>query len=295
MWWGVIILDRFINIGHRGKPFASSDPSLNTHLPTDDSAWDRGQMLVAAPLSLSASQTIRVSPFARTCQAAHLLGKVLHHIDDKQLPVAYRFEEALQLNRTMRALADVLPDELPNCENGTPPNEDTDPTIRPSLCVSMAMCYSGLLTLYDGYSCTDRAVSVDQDIGEEQLRMQKESIDGLSEISGRAVNLTRKIRRIMEEKGVGMLSPMVVDCVYQAAANCKENPLNSSYCFTTHTDSWGVDAWYVRETSDPACGERLQELKELLALLDRRWKVAGQYLFNLGEFWDRVDDLIPIP
>jgi len=39
-----------------------------------------------------------------------------------------------------------------------------------------------------------------------------------------------------------------------------------------------TDAWYVRETSDPTCGERLLELKELLVLLDRRWKVAGEYL-----------------
>lgn len=40
----------------------------------------------------------------------------------------------------------------------------------------------------------------------------------------------------------------------------------------------------MRESSDPACGERLAELKEVLRLLDRRWRVAGQYLFFVDDF-----------
>jgi hypothetical protein len=31
------------------------------------------------------------------------------------------------------------------------------------------------------------------------------------------------------------------------------------------------------------------ELKELLNILDRRWKVAGKYLLVLGEYWNRQD------
>ena len=33
----------------------------------------------------------------------------------------------------------------------------------------------------------------------------------------------------------------------------------------------------MRESSDPGCTERLAELKDLLSVLDRRWKVAGLY------------------
>ena len=54
--------------------------------------------------------------------------------------------------------------------------------------------------------------------------MQKESIDGLSEISGRIVNLARKMKRVIESQGTDVLSPMVVDCIYQAAANCALTP-----------------------------------------------------------------------
>ena len=170
-------------------------------------------MLAAAPMSLSTSQAVRVAPFARSCQAAHLLGKVLHHIDDGQLRSSgdYMYDEALQLHRTMCALADVLRDEA---------SED-DPILRPSLCTSMAMCYSGLLTLYDAYSCTER---VHEHQCETQLVMQKESIEGLSEFSGRVVQLAQRIRGVIDSDGIGRLNPMVIDCVYQAAANCMSNP-----------------------------------------------------------------------
>ena len=108
LWWGILVLDRFVHLGSRGKPFATTDPGLDVHLPTDDGSWDRGEMLVAAPLSLSASPTVGVSPFARVCQSAHLLGKVMRHIDDKSMSLEYRMTEALQLHRTMSAFADVL-------------------------------------------------------------------------------------------------------------------------------------------------------------------------------------------
>lgn len=253
VWWGVIILDRFVSIGHRGKPFASADPSLDIHLPTDDSHWDRGQMLVAAPLALSASPTTRAAPFARTCQASHLLGKVIRHLNDKNLPLDYKFDEALQLNRTIRALAGLLPNEA----------EEDDPNVRPTLCTSMAICYSALLILFDNYSCTERSVPNGP---ETQLVLQKECIEGLAEISGTALNLARRIRSFIDRAGLARLSPLTIDCIYQAAANY---------------------AWYVRESSDATCGERLAELKELLSLCDRRWRVAGQYLLSVYDFWER--------
>ena len=215
VWWGVVILDRFINLGHRGKPFATNDPSLETHLPTDDESWDRGQMLVAAPLSLSASQTIRAAPFARTAQSAHLMGKTLRHIDDKDIPCEYRFQDALQLSRTMRALTDVMLSEHQPSEQQQNGNNAGDR--KPALCTSLAICYSSLLTLYDAYSCTEKLM---ENAGEDQLVFQQESIDGLSEYSSRVFDLARRVREIIERDGTAGLSPMIVDSIYQGAANC---------------------------------------------------------------------------
>jgi len=245
VWWGVVILDRFLNIGHRGKPFATADPSLDTHLPTDDASWDRGQMHVAAPLALSASQTIRAAPFARTCQAAHLLGKVIRHLNDKNLPMDYRFEEALQLERTVRALANLLPEESES--------EEDDSALKPTLCTSMAICYSALLILYDLYSCTEQAPP---NASEAHLQMQKTSIEGLGDISATVMLLARRVRDFIVKNGLGRVSPLVIDCFYQAAANY---------------------AWYMRESSDPTCGERVAELKDLLTECDKRWRVGGEY------------------
>ncbi len=209
LWWGILILDRFVHIGNRGKPFATTEPSVETHLPTDDAAWDQGQMLAAAPLSLSASPSVFASPFARTCQAAHLLGKVLRHIDDKTIPMEYRFDEAMQLHRTMCSFADAI-------LYGEPPDES--PPSCAALFTSLAMTYSGLLTLYDAYSCTE---SARESGGEPQLLMQKQSIDGLKEVSNRTIDLSRQIRRIIEDGKLDKISPMIIDCIYQAAASCK--------------------------------------------------------------------------
>lgn len=47
------------------------------------------------------------------------------------------------------------------------------------------------------------------------------------------------------------------------------------------------DAWYAKETSQPIYAEKLAELKEVLVLLDQRWRVSGQYLFLINDFTSR--------
>ncbi|KAK5113949.1 hypothetical protein LTR62_003072 [Meristemomyces frigidus] len=253
VWWAVVLLDRFVNIGSRGKPFASADPSLDTHLPTDDSSWDQGLMLVAAPLALSASPTTRASAYARQCQAAHLLGKILHHISDTTLPLDYRFEEAIQLNKTTRALALLLP-------NSTGDDESSQ---FPAFYSSIAISYSALLTLYDAYSCTSHAIPNGP---ETQLQMQNLAIEGMREFSNLVRGLAGHVKTLIEREGLEQLPVFVIEAFYQAAANY---------------------AWYVRESSDPECGVRLGELKEVLGLCDRRWRVAGRYHGFVCEVWER--------
>lgn len=210
VWWAVIILDRFINLGHRDKPFASSDPSLDAHLPSDDDHWDRGQMLVAAPLALSANKTVKAAGFARLCQAGHLLGKIIRNINDRNVPSDYKFNEAQQVYRAATAFGQILQEEV---------EAATDPTVRAPLCTSIAMLDSGLLTLYDMYSCYEHHGLPDG--GEAQLEMQKLAIDGLRESALQVVKLARVVREEIQTSGFGLLSPLFIDSVYQAAANCK--------------------------------------------------------------------------
>ena len=67
--------------------------------------------------------------------------------------------------------------------------------------------------------------------------------------------------------------------------------VDSGYCVANREP----DAWYMRETSDPGCGERLAELKDLLSVLDRRWKAAGQYYLIFALVNSRVHADAPCP
>ena len=96
--------------------------------------------------------------------------------------------------------------------------------------------------------------------------MQGESLEGLSEISATVMSLAHRVRNFLDKGYLQLLSPLVIDSLYQAAANY---------------------AWYVRESSDPACGEQLVELKDLLTRCNEKWRVSGQYLIVVYDFWSR--------
>src|SRR5947209_3532664 len=54
-------------------------------------------MTTSEPLYVSSPTTVRTSPFARTCQATHLLGRLIRHLNDQNVEPAFRFSEAGQL------------------------------------------------------------------------------------------------------------------------------------------------------------------------------------------------------
>ena len=242
VWWAVVVLDRFVNIGNPHHPFASEDPSLETCLPTDDESWDKGEMTANELLLVSSSPSIRAAPFARTCQAAHLLGKVLHHINDTDMELNFRFEQANQLNRTVRALANLLPDEA----------FEEDTTNRPTLCIALAICYTALLVLYDAYSCTEASIPKKTVAA---IEIQESAISGLREISSEVLRFSRRLRSFLDVNSLAKMSPLIADCLYQAAANY---------------------VWYVRESGDQDCLAKLQEVKSILVMIEPQWKVAGK-------------------
>ncbi|KAI9810599.1 MAG: hypothetical protein M1827_006161 [Pycnora praestabilis] len=111
VWWAVLILDRYVNLGFIGRPLATEDPSRDDYLPVDENKWDEGDMAVNEFLVVSSATSLKASSFARTCQATNLLGRIIRHINDRTLDLPFRFEEALQLNRTVQALSALLASE----------------------------------------------------------------------------------------------------------------------------------------------------------------------------------------
>jgi hypothetical protein len=128
-------------LGSKGHPLATEDPLRTDVLPTDDTMWDQGEMTASEPLYVSSPTTVRASPFARTCQATHLLGRLIRHLNDRNVEPAFRFSEAGQLHRTFAALASLLPDEFQ--------------ALPDQLSTATALVYGGMLHLYDPYACTE--------------------------------------------------------------------------------------------------------------------------------------------
>ena len=123
-----------------GHPLATEDPQRTDVLPVDDSLWDRGEMTTSEPIYVSSPTSVRASPFARTCQATHLLGRLIRHLNDPNVEPVFRFSEAGQLHRTFAALASLLPDEFQASPD--------------QLSSAIALVYGGMLHLYDPYCCT---------------------------------------------------------------------------------------------------------------------------------------------
>ncbi|KIM97046.1 hypothetical protein OIDMADRAFT_44475 [Oidiodendron maius Zn] len=101
VWWAIIILDRFVSIGCPGRPFSTADPGLDDLLPADDAAWDQGIVRLDDSFTLSSPMTDHMSKFALLCQAARLLGQVLHHVSGD---MAIHDNIWIQLDRTLHTL-----------------------------------------------------------------------------------------------------------------------------------------------------------------------------------------------
>ncbi|KAH6664100.1 putative fungal-specific transcription factor [Halenospora varia] len=101
VWWAIVILDRFVSIGCPGRPFATADPRLDDLLPADDTLWDQGIVRSYESFTLLSPMTSHMSSFALLCQAARLLGQVLHHVSHDS---ATHSDVWMQLDRTLQSM-----------------------------------------------------------------------------------------------------------------------------------------------------------------------------------------------
>ncbi|UKZ80870.1 hypothetical protein TrVFT333_008635 [Trichoderma virens FT-333] len=45
VWWGVLILDRLVNLGNPLRMLATEEPKSEHPLPVDDTTWDNGLLI----------------------------------------------------------------------------------------------------------------------------------------------------------------------------------------------------------------------------------------------------------
>ncbi|KIX07922.1 uncharacterized protein Z518_02576 [Rhinocladiella mackenziei CBS 650.93] len=243
-WWATMLLDRHVNLGTCGHPLATDDPARNDVLPADDALWDGGEMTTSEPLYVSSPTSVKAGAFARTCQATHLLGRLIRLLNDRLLDAPLRFSEAIQLHRTLQALANLLPSDVQRwpMRYGTP----------------LALCYSALIHLCDPFTCTE---SNRGDHTVEETEMQAIAIAGLRSTAADVLQLSHLFQMTITANPAA-ISPLVADCFYSAAATY---------------------AWLVHESGSREMAEAYHQLRKVLDIMSARWAVASQYLVILNK------------
>ncbi|MCJ1468512.1 hypothetical protein MMC07_007141 [Pseudocyphellaria aurata] len=240
VWWAVLLLDRQMTLGNTALPMSVQDPSQVDYLPSADAGWDQGGMGANEPLFLSSALNEPTGRYARLCQAGHLVGKIVQHVNNQFLNDEARFQEVIQLNRTLQAVSVVISNELDQESNMV-------------LHSAMALCYSGMMILNKPYSGTESTgIFTGLVIPTE---FQKHALNTLRlaarETSGFAASLHAHISDLVEQ-----VSPLLAHCFYQAI------------------NTYG---WFSREMpTNSEIPKAIEFLKETLRKLDRRWKIAGE-------------------
>ncbi|KAK0624379.1 hypothetical protein B0T14DRAFT_517942 [Immersiella caudata] len=267
IWWGVVTLDRYVTAGMTGRSFACGDLQPEDLLPMLERPWDLGEPSVAPSLAACGDASRPVSAFARTCQAAHLLSRVVHHVNEPPGDARVWYQDGMRLHYVVDAFSSGLASELaqPHLSMGG------ESPAYPAL----GLAYTAQVLLYDAHACAN----FDQPSGvgtQEQLAMQEISLSGLRAVCP-AVSRFATTVRTASRSGDAMamaLSPLLMSCMYEAG----------KYCF-----------WYYRETLRPELLAEVQEIMHTLRMLAETWPLAGQYVSILegDEFCpDRNDERI---
>ncbi|KAH8660317.1 fungal-specific transcription factor domain-containing protein [Xylariales sp. PMI_506] len=290
-WWAVRILDRYVSIGSAGassRPFPCEDARPSDALPQEESSWERGEPAPTPSLAVSVIASDRdgsgpgaTAPFARTCQAADLLSRVIQHLARQKTTgivredLAHWYRDAMTLHNLLTAFYTALTwdfrTQMPIISTATIDGQiDSDQQHQHqqerwsfSLYSAMGLCFSALIMLYDAHTC---AVADHPDgMGlAEQLEIQGVALQGLIRVCTDVHEFSGAIRQVVAPADEDRIttttaatSPLITDCLY-AAARCY--------------------LWYWNDTNKL---ELLQPLKELVGTLEQLgayWRVGSEYL-----------------
>lgn len=192
-----------------------------------------------------------VSPFARACQAAHLLGRACEHVNQhpSSPDAEFHFQEALQISRAVQALLTMINQESERAGSN-----------RPKLFTARALAYSALFTLYDVHSCVEPG-EVETVGGHRGLRIdvQRHAIDGFKQVTAEMLGFAEEIEQSSCASGGLERMPLVV-------------------LFAMHSTA-GIYAWYARETGAEKTLKDLAYMRRVMGALSPKWGVACE-LFN---------------
>lgn len=188
----------------------------------------------------SFSSTTTLGSFARTCQAAHMLSKVIQHKKVKMKgsqDAATLLEECQGLHQALSALQVSL--EQPGKGGYSTAGEN------PPL-AALAICVTAQLMLYNIYACRGYPGTVVQEHMASATEMQVLSVRAIQSIVSATVP---SLAQTQTE------CPLAARCYYQASKLC---------------------AYALREDHEPLTEFILGQYVSSLERLGQRWRVAGR-------------------
>ncbi|KAF2495903.1 hypothetical protein BU16DRAFT_360464 [Lophium mytilinum] len=135
-WWALLMLDRTMQLGNPTQMLSTEEPASSSYLPADDEAFESGN-IIREPFRASSPASIEMGMLARMSQATFILGRVLRFQarSSESEDQAFRESERLQLDRTLRALLNLVYIE--------------GSVKRTAVCAQSSICYSALIALHD--------------------------------------------------------------------------------------------------------------------------------------------------
>lgn len=239
VWWAVFLLDRLLNLGNPALPFSVQDPCQEDYLPCREIGWSDGGLGLHEPLFFSSPTRVPAGCYARLCQTSHMLGRIMQHLNNNVLDDDSRFQEVIQLNRSLQELYVVISAEL---------NEEQSMALHSAI----ALCYSGMMILNKPYSGIEPIGILASLVIPAEFRNHALATLRLAarETSNFVSTLYAYLAGLTDQ-----LSPFIAQCLYQAV--------------TTY-------AWLNREAPrNLDILNAIEFLRDALRKLERRWKIAG--------------------
>ncbi|ETS73969.1 hypothetical protein PFICI_13835 [Pestalotiopsis fici W106-1] len=243
----------FVNQEMRSAALATPNPHMGEILPCTGTVWDEGSIgSNESVFSTSLSANITLGSFANVCQAAHLLGRVIHHRDDRDMDTVSRVTEANQLHLALSAFTLHV-------------TQHAAVTLSPdsSIFTAQSLAFSARLVLYNIYACNERYDSTTHRSADE-AELQRLAIQGILEVTESVSRLVRQILDTTEtSQSPHFPNPFISHCLFQAAGECE---------------------WFVLENPESDSGRWLLDIVRLLSLIGERWQVAGVYVARIQEW-----------
>lgn len=208
----------------------------------------------------------QIGPFARMCQAAHVLGKVLAHQQTRRRSLKDTddaralLSEARHLHNALCSLQSTLEPSGEGAESEEAGEEGAS---------ALALCASTRLLLYNMYGCNDPSVS-SAAAGRipQETEMQRFALEGIKTIASvtapmlaaRCADALNPTNATASDSVTGSAScppgsPFVAQLLYHAATEC---------------------AWFIREDHEPYMCEALEAVIRGLEAIGRRCGIGGE-------------------